>query len=168
MEASYRYSKLYPKEAKDFTKRASDSPFVEKNKFREFSDYLLKEGKGEEYVKDFAAIIQEDIKEDSPSPFKRAKNRIRSSSVGITRPSANLEIGYGENLPHKIIHTKKEGLEKIEQPNFIQTFKPRKLGKLDKLNNEASLIPKNVVVSKGVNSKPVSSNIKKQGIFMQD
>jgi hypothetical protein len=63
MELSYRYSKLYPIEAKDFTKRANDSPFVENKKLRtQFSDYCEKEETEKEQVKEFASVIKEDIK----------------------------------------------------------------------------------------------------------
>jgi hypothetical protein len=133
MQLSYRYSKLYPIEAKDFTKRASDSPFVENKKRKtEFSDYFLKEEMEEEQVKEFASIIKEDIKGESPSEFVKPRNISRSSSVVINRASSHFQISYGANLNHKYKNVNKEGEDERMHPNFIKTFNPKKSSKSTK------------------------------------
>jgi hypothetical protein len=168
MEVSYRYSKLYPIEAKDFTKRASDSPFVENKKRKtEFSDYFQMEETEEEQVKEFASVIKEDVKGESPSQFVKSKNMSRSSSVNITRASTHFQISYGANLNHKYKNVNKEGEDERMHPNFMSTFNPKKSSKSTKnVVGEISLKFKKPIKPQAAVAEVALPIIKKQGMFI--
>ena len=86
-EVSYRYSKLYPKEAKEFKKNKNDSPEVKENMPRsQFSDYFKN---NKDKPKEFAEIIEEEVIEnEDENPFKKAGAKMRSSSISYSNCKA--------------------------------------------------------------------------------